>query len=320
MDALREVPLQAEILTGLAVVQKRLPAKFFYDQRGSALYDAICEQPEYYPMRTEQAILDAHAPEMAACTGPDAMVVELGSGSSIKTRSLLDALVRPAAYVPVDISGSHLARAAAAVNAAYPALEVLPLVADFTQPFALPVSRRRPARRLIYFPGSTIGNFEPAPARALLAAMARSAGAGGGLLVGVDLQKDMALLERAYNDAAGITAQFNLNMLTRLNREYAADFDLDAFSHRAFYNREQGRIEMHLVSVRKQTVTVAGRRFAFAAGETIHTENSYKYTLPGFAALAAAAGWIQRRLWTDPLDLFSVQYLEVKPGVSVGPT
>lgn len=300
---------RAEILAGLKSTPKRLSPKFFYDETGSALFDEICEQPEYYPTRTELAIMQAHAPDMAAALGSGVMVVELGSGSSVKIRLLLDALDRPSAYVPVDISREHLAQAAQRINEAYPSLEVLPVSADFTQPFRLPRARQRAQRVVVYFPGSTIGNFEPMAALRLLEMIRMRVGEGGGLLVGVDLKKEAALLNAAYNDAAGVTARFNRNILAHINHVADARFDPERFEHRAFYNPSQGRIEMHLVSPVAQRIRVAREMIEFAAGESIHTENSYKYSLPEFASLANRAGFVVDGLWTDARQLFSVQLL-----------
>lgn len=300
---------RVEILTGLRARPKRLSPKFFYDERGSALFDAICDQPEYYPTRTELEIMQSHAPDMAAAVGGNVMVVELGSGSSVKIRLLLDALHAPNAYVPVDISREHLANAAARIHAAYPALEVLPVCADFTRPFSLPAPAHRPTRITVYFPGSTIGNFEPMAAQRLLLGIRTRMGAGGALLIGVDMKKDHAVLNAAYNDAAGITAAFNRNMLAHVNRLAEAEFEPDSFDHRAFYNPQAGRVEMHLVSRRAQQVGVGGETIGFAEGESIHTESSYKYSLEEFAALAGRAGFAVERTWTDAAELFSVQLL-----------
>jgi dimethylhistidine N-methyltransferase len=300
---------RAEILAGLRARPKRLPPKYFYDERGSALFDAICEQPEYYPTRTELGIMCAHAADIAEALGEGVMVVELGSGSSVKIRLLLDALRNPCAYVPVDISRGHLTNAASRINTAYPALEVLPVCADFTQPFRLPVPKRRPARVAVYFPGSTIGNFEPMAAQRLLELIRLRVGEGGALLIGVDLKKEVAVLHAAYNDAAGVTAEFNRNILAHVNRLADTDFDPEGFDHRAFYNAVAGRIEMHLVSRGAQRVRMDGAAIEFAGGETIHTENSYKYAPEEFAALAARAGFTVERVWTDPGRLFSVQLL-----------
>ena len=302
--------LAAEVLVGLHEQPKRLPSKYLYDARGSAFFDAICEQPEYYLTRTETAILARHAGAIARCIGEDALLVELGSGTSTKTRLLLDRLTRLAAYVPVDISGSHLSAAARSIAASYPHLEVLPVHSDFTHDFTLPHTRRTPARVVVFFPGSTIGNFDAPAAVALLQLMRRIAGARGGMVVGFDLVKDVAVLERAYDDAAGVTAAFNLNVLRRLNRELAANFDLDGFRHEAVWVPAHSRIEMHLVSRRAQSAAVAGQTIAFEAGERLVTEHCHKYTPDGFAVLAGSAGWIVRERWTDDERRFSVCYLE----------
>lgn len=302
--------LVEEVLAGLRGTPKRLSPAYLYDRRGSQLFEAICELPEYYLTRTETGILAQHAAEMAACIGEQALLLEPGSGSSRKTRLLLDALPDLAAYVPVDISRSHLLEAAHALQAAYPRLEVLPVCADFTQGFTVPPSGRSPSRVVVFFPGSTLGNFDAPEAIRLLELMRRAAGAGGGLLIGIDLAKEPAVLERAYNDAAGVTAAFNMNLLVRLNRELAADFDPGCFRHEAVWVPAESRIEMHLVSARAQTVHVAGERVEFAAGERLVTEHSHKYTEESFASQARAAGWAPRRSWTDPRGYFSVQYLE----------
>jgi L-histidine N-alpha-methyltransferase len=300
---------RADVWAGLEQPQKTLPCKYFYDARGSSLFEAICELPEYYPTRTELSIMDAYAAAMADQLGPGCLLVEYGSGSSRKTRLLLDRLRAPAGYVPIDISRAALAASTRALRAAYPGLAVLPVCADYTEPFELPRVRTPVERCCVYFPGSTIGNFTPQKAQQFLARMARVAGPGGALLVGVDLRKAPAVLEAAYDDAAGVTAAFNKNLLVRINHEIGADFDLARFRHRAHYDERQGRVEMHLVSLCAQTVTVAGRRFAFEAGETIHTENSYKYGPGQFATLAAGVGLAVRALWTDAAQRFSVQYL-----------
>lgn len=301
--------MRAEILAGLRATPKTLPSKYFYDERGSKLFDAICELPEYYLTRTELAIMQACAHDMAAALGPRVLLVEPGSGTSAKTRVLLDKLRWPCAYVPVDISREHLIKAADQLNRHYPDLEVLPVCADFSQPFALPAPRHPAARTVIYFPGSTIGNFEPAGAIELLQQLQQLAGHKGAMLIGVDLNKDRAVLEAAYNDAAGVTAAFNLNLLQRLNRELHTDFNPEHFAHHALYNPAEGRIEMHLVSRGDQAVNVAGESVRFQAGEHLITEYSYKHTLPGFAALAAQAGWLVHKVWTDERRWFSVQYL-----------
>ena len=308
-DAERERFLE-DALAGLRSRPKTLPCKYFYDTEGSKLFEQICALPEYYPTRTELSILRAHASEMARCIGASALLVEYGSGSSTKTRLLLDRLAEPAAYVPVDVSREHLHETALALQLDYPKLEVLPVCADFTAAVRLPRPRRAPRRRAVYFPGSTIGNFEPDGAVALMAGVAKRVGPRGGFLVGVDLRKDPRILERAYDDAAGVTAAFNRNLLARMNHELGADFDLSRFQHRAVWAPGPGRIEMHLVSKVAQRVHVGGVPIRFAPGETICTEHSHKYTLPGFAELARRAGLAVRRVWTDPAGWFSVQYLE----------
>jgi dimethylhistidine N-methyltransferase len=302
---------RADVLAGLSRGPRRLPCKYFYDRRGSELFDRICELEEYYPTRTELAIMRAFGVEMAAAIGPRASVIELGSGSSVKTRLLIEALSDPADYIPVDISREHLHAAAARLAAAYPALRIRPLWADFTRGIRQPHSGRS-IKRVVYFPGSTIGNFGPRQSRRLLARIARLVGPGGGLLIGIDLVKDRSPLVAAYNDRAGVTAAFNLNLLSRVNRELGGTFDRAAFSHRAVYNSAKRRIEMHLVSMREQVVAVDGERFEFQYGETICTEHSHKYTVEGFTALAAAAGLRFVRGWTDPRHWFAVLYFTAK--------
>jgi dimethylhistidine N-methyltransferase len=297
-----------EIIKGLSATPKKISPKYFYDERGSQLFDRICELPEYYPTRTELAIMQRYADEMAALAGPQASLIEFGSGSSLKIRILLQHLVELAAYVPVDISRDHLVAAADAIAADFPDIEVLPVAADFTHPFDLPDPKIPPLRNIVYFPGSTIGNFSPEAALELLNVMWQEAGRDGGLLIGIDLQKDPAIIERAYNDASGVTAEFNLNVLRRLNSEFGADFDLDAYRHEAVYNAEAGRIEMYLVSKRAQAFRVGGRSFTIDAGERILTEHSHKYTLPGFAAMAGAAGFRLEESWMDEDRMFAVCY------------
>lgn len=289
--------------------QKELPTQYLYDERGSALFDQICELPEYYPTRTELSIMETSAADMAAAIGPGALIIEYGSGSSIKTRRLLEQLPDPAGCVLVDISREHLLRSAENLAALFPHVEVLPVCADFTEPFEIPTPRATEKRRVVYFPGSTIGNFLPNHASALLEQMADQVGPDGGLLIGTDLRKDSAVLEAAYNDAQGVTAAFNLNLLRRINRELEADFDLDGFEHKAVYDEELGRIEMLLISRRVQVVTVAGRRFSFDRGETIRTEYSHKYAVEGFARMASKAGFVDAQVWTDPKNLFAVHLL-----------
>jgi dimethylhistidine N-methyltransferase len=306
-----------DVWAGLAQPQKTLPCKYFYDARGSALFEAICDLPEYYPTRTELSIMESHAGAMSERLGPQCLLVEYGSGSSRKTRLLLDRLRDPAGYVPIDISSAALADSTRALARSYPGLEVLPVCADYTAPFEVPHPRAPVRRRGVYFPGSTIGNFTPPQAQRFLARMARVAGADGVLLVGVDLRKDRATLERAYDDAAGVTAEFNRNLLARINRELGGDFDLARFAHRARWDESAGRVEMHLVARVAQTVRVAGRPFAFTEGETIHTENSYKYDVAHFAALAAGVGLRVREVWMDPERRFSVQLLAASDAASL---
>jgi L-histidine N-alpha-methyltransferase len=299
-----------DILSGLREKQKRISPKYFYDDKGSRLFESICSQPEYYPTRTELGIMEANIGEISALIGPRASVIEFGSGSSVKTRMLLEQLTEPAAYVPVDISKEPLAQAASDIAAEFENLEVLPVCADFTQPFDLPSPRVTPDRNLVFFPGSTIGNFSRQEAVELLRVMRMEAKDGGGLLIGVDLEKSKEILEPAYNDSAGVTAAFNLNLLERLNREYDANFDLDSFEHKAIYDEEESRIEMRLVSLDKQAVIVAGERFLLNEGEFILTEHSHKYSVDRFTSMSRTAGFSLNSVWTDPQDLFSVYYLD----------
>lgn len=298
-----------DVLEGLQRRRKEIPSKYFYDARGSRLFEEICELEEYYPTRTEIAIMKRRAAEMADVLGPRCLLIEYGCGSGRKTKLLLDRLHEPAAYVPVDISRDALARFSAELEVEYPHLEVLPVVADYTAPVAIPVSARPPARRAVYYPGSTVGNFKKPAARRFLRRVARLVGAGGALLIGVDLKKERGVLETAYNDAAGVTAAFNLNLLHRANRELGADFRPERFRHTAIYNERQGRIEMHLISEAEQVVRVGGRKIPFRKGETIFTECSYKYSLEEFGALGRSAGLRVEKVWTDARRMFSVQYL-----------
>ncbi len=297
-----------ELVAGLSVRPRAVAPKWFYDAAGSALFERICDLPEYYPTRTELAMLDQHAAAMAAAIGPGAEIVEFGAGASRKVRLLLDALEAPAGFVPVDISGEHLEAAAEALRRERAGLRVRPVVGDYT---AGPALALPPAagRRVGFYPGSSIGNFDPEAARALLVRF-REALAGGGLLIGVDLVKSPAVLHAAYNDGAGVTAQFNLNLLARANRELGADFDLGAWEHSAFYHPGLQRIEMHLVSRRAQQVRLCGRVFDFDEGESVHTENSYKYTVDGFRALARRAGWAPQAVWTDGQRRFALHWLQ----------
>ncbi len=301
-----------EILQGLKLPQKELPCKYFYDKRGSELFDRICSLDEYYQTRTEASILAEHGAEMAAYLGdPESMeLIELGSGSSVKTRLLLDRLAGLARYVPLDISREHLLESSAALRAEYPRLRVDPVVADYTRAFD--VGGESSLRRIFFFPGSTIGNLEAPAAAALLSRLRELAGNDGGLLIGFDLKKDRATLESAYNDRLGVTAEFNLNVLVRLNRELGTDFPVDKFVHRAFYREREGRIEMHLECTGSMSVTVGGEPVHLVKGETIHTENSHKYSPEDFDGMAEKAGFVPVRTWLDRRRLFGVSWLSVR--------
>jgi dimethylhistidine N-methyltransferase len=296
------------VLAGLGHAPKTLPCKFFYDARGSALFELICDVPEYYLTRTEIAILEEYAGEIAANIGAHCRLVELGSGASRKVRILLQALAAPAAYVPVDISRDHLREAAAQLAADFPELPVIAVCADYTRPFRLPPLAGPAGKRVGFFPGSTIGNFEPETVVRFLAHCAELLGPAGEMLIGVDLKKDPEILDMAYNDRAGTNAAFNLNLLERVNRELGGDIDIGRFAHLAFYNEGKGRMELYLKSRDDQTATIAGRRFHFAEGELIHTENSYKYSIEEFRTLARRAGFVAAHTWTDRNELFSVHY------------
>ena len=296
-----------DLVAALSAHPRSISPKYFYDAAGSRLFDRICELPEYYPTRTELDILARHAPEFAALAGPRAEIVEFGAGSLRKVRLLLQAFDQPARYLPIDISGDHLRDAAAQLRAGFPGLEVQPVVADYTQPLTLPPAEHG-GPRIGFFPGSTLGNFTPEESLVFLQGAAGLL-RGGALLLGADLVKDPQLLHAAYNDSEGVTAAFNLNLLARANRELGARFTLAQFAHYAFYNAPLQRIEMHLVSRERQSVSVCGRRFAFDEGESLHTENSYKYTIEGLRALASRAGFRPGPVWTDPQRLFSVHWL-----------
>ena len=317
--------LLQDVIDGLSASDRNLPSKHFYDERGSQLFDQICELDEYYPTRTETAIMRDCGTEIADCIGPNARLVEYGSGSSVKTRILLDELTDLADYVPVDISDEHLHQTAEKLSKDYPLLTISPVVADFTQPFELPDCSTEHNRTCIYFPGSTIGNFTWPQAIKLLSAMRTVADHGsedqlesdqregehrGGLLIGVDLQKDLDVLEAAYNDSDGVTAEFNLNLLHRINRELDADFDLEQFRHRALYDTDSNRIEMRLTSLQDQRVSLGDYQFDFVQGEEILTEYSHKYTVEDFAERAANVGWTLRQAWTDEREYFAVMYFE----------
>ncbi len=305
-DSFRE-----DVIAGLSLPQKALPPKYFYDARGSRLFESICGLPEYYPTRCELALTRAHLASIARFAGQriaaGVTLIEYGSGESAKSRLLIRA-IRPAAYVPVDISQDALRGAAARLRREFPWLRILAVHGDFSQPLKVPALGGA-GRRVVYFPGSTIGNLTPAEAHAFLRMTRGQVGPSGAMLVGVDLKKDAQVLHAAYNDARGVTARFNLNLLTRINRELGADFDLRAFRHYAFYNAPLGRIEMHLVALRRQTVNLGRYRFAFEAGESIHTENSCKYSVPEFRELAARAGFRGAQVWLDRREMFSLHGL-----------
>ena len=306
--AMQPSAFEQDLLTALSHEPRRISPKYFYDAPGSALFDRICDLPEYYPTRTEIGLLERHAADIAKLSGAQAEIVEFGAGSLRKIRLLLDALDAPKRFVPIDISAEHLAAAAESLRSDHPELVVQPVAADYTRAFELPARLPGSGRRIGFFPGSTIGNFTEEEAFQFLraaAAMLR----GGALLLGADLVKDPALLHAAYNDAQGVTAAFNLNLLARANRELGADFTIDQFAHSAFYNAPQQRIEMHLMSLVAQQVRVAGRAFAFAQGQTLHTENSQKFTVEGLRALAARSGFTPGPVWTDAAQRFSLHWL-----------
>lgn len=300
-----------DVVTGLRQPQKAIPCKYFYDARGSQLFDRICELDEYYPTRTEMAIMCRHIEEIESRIGPGCLLIEYGSGSSLKTRILLGHLREPAGYVPIDISYEHLMSAAEEISRIFPHLRVFPVCADYTAPdFSLPEFKWGENRRVVYFPGSTIGNFDREAALQFLRGIHSVCGEGGGSLIGVDLKKSRKVLEDAYNDGEGVTSAFNLNLLRRINRELGANFRLDQFDHRAFYNASEGRVEMHLVSNTDQDVQIGDERFHFRKGESIHTENSYKYDLDEFSKMAGQVGFEVEAVWTDEKNWFSVQFLK----------
>ncbi|NGP89180.1 L-histidine N(alpha)-methyltransferase [Aliifodinibius halophilus] len=303
--------MRTEVLEGLQQQQKELPAKLFYDEKGSELFEQITYLDEYYLTRTERAILQENIEEISEQVGPKPMLIELGSGSSSKTRLLFEKLSSIAAYVPVDISEEYLLKVVNSLRMEYPKISIIPVFADYTSEFDLPDLGDSYEKQLVFFPGSTIGNFRPAEAKSFLSALASVTDEDSAMLIGVDLKKDKGILERAYNDKQGITAAFNKNMLARINRELGADFDIDAFKHHAFYDEEQGRIEMHLVSQKEQSVTIGDKQFHFEDGESIHTENSYKYSLADFENLVD--DWYAvEEVWTDEQEYFSIQYLKRK--------
>ncbi|MES2354743.1 MAG: L-histidine N(alpha)-methyltransferase [Pseudomonadota bacterium] len=301
---------RGSVIAGLSMPHKKLPCKFFYDEEGSQLFNQITEQPEYYLTRTECSILEQHKAEIADSIGSQAALVEFGAGAGIKIRLLLNALKQPQTYIPIDISREHLIATATDLARDFPDLNVVPVCADYTKPFKLPkISVAVPEVHAGFFPGSTIGNFAPVEASIFLTRTRRLLGSGAVMIIGVDLPKDTGILNAAYNDAAGITAAFNLNLLRRINRELGEVFDVSQFAHRAIWNSWLGRIEMHLVSQSAQTVDVGNQTFYFAAGETIHTENSYKYNVEQFERLANGAGYIPLAVWTDKKQFFSVHAL-----------
>lgn len=298
-----------EALRGLRSERPSLPCKLLYDDVGARLFERICDLPEYYPTRTETAILRARGGEMAARIGPHALLIEFGSGASTKTRLLLDQLPTAAGYVPIDISKEQLVRTATALGEDYPALRVRPVCGDYTRPMTLPPLVDQVENTVVFFPGSTIGNFERTEVVLFLRRIARLVGPRGGLLIGVDLKKDAAVLEAAYDDSAGVTRQFIMNLLARLNRECGAGFDQDAWTYRARWDEAEGAVVMELVCERPQRVAIAGQTVVFAPGDVIHCEDSHKYTIAGFAELALESGFVVDKVWTDPRELFSVQYL-----------
>jgi len=300
-----------DAVAGLTATPKRLPPKYFYDAIGSELFERITALPEYYLTRCEVGILNEHARDIAALIPPGAALIEFGSGSSAKTRIVLSVANSLAAYVPVDISSEFLHQQVQSLRLEYPKVAMLPVAADFSKPFDLPQAVEK-LPRAGFFPGSTIGNLEPHEAAAFLRHAGRILGGGSTFIVGVDLVKDTRVLQKAYNDAEGVTARFNLNLLARINRELGAEFDLDAFEHHAFFNRERSRIEMHLASLKRQRMRLCGECIDFRAGETIHTENSYKYSIESFGALARGAGWSPVAVWTDAGKRFSVHALRLR--------
>ena len=298
-----------EILAGLDRPRKEIACKHLYDDRGAELFDRICELDEYYLTRTELEIMRSHGSEMAEWIGARSLLVEYGSGSGVKTQILLEHLEEPVGYVPIDICRENLTRSVEALSERHPQLEIMPVCADYTSDYEVPEPRTSADRRVVYFPGSTIGNFPAAEAQAFLKDVTQLCGEGGGLLIGVDLIKDPLVLERAYDDDAGVTAQFILNVLSRINRELDADFDLDRFVYRAEYNKDEARVEMGAVSLEDQLVHVAGEKISVREGECIQIEHSHKYSLESFRLIAAPAGLAVQQVWTDPDELFSVQYL-----------
>ncbi len=302
----------AEVLIGLRKPQKELPSKYFYDERGSKLFERICELKEYYITRIEASIMQAHIEEIVELIGPQVLVIEHGCGNCEKVRFLMDHLHDPVAFIPIDISMEQLLQVSRELDSIYPQLQVLPVCADYTGNFELPIPKRESKRTVVYFPGSTISNFDPIPVEHFLEHVANLCRSNGALLIGVDLKKDPAVLHDAYNDGEGLTAAFNLNLLERINRELGCDFQLDAFEHYAFYNPRESRVEMHLISQKNQVVHINGETISFIKGESIWTESSYKYNLDEFKRMAAVAGFRVERVWIDERQWFSVQYLTTR--------
>lgn len=304
------VDSRSDILDGLSADQKQLSPKYFYDEAGSRLFDQICDLPEYYLTRTELGIMRKHVQAMTALMGPRTFIIELGSGSSLKTRILLDHADKPTAYVPVDISRDHLRKTAGRLAYDYPEIEILPVCADFTRSFELPEPGVKPDRHVVYFPGSTIGNFSQDDAVNLLKQVRRVVNGNGALLIGVDLAKPRGAIEPAYNDTAGVTAKFNKNILVRINREHAGAFDLNRFEHDAVYDEQNQRIEMRLISCEEQNILIGDQSIHFDKGEYIVTEHSHKYSIEKFRSIGEEAEFFLKEIWTDPDEMFSVQFLE----------
>jgi len=302
----------AEVLIGLRKPQKELPSKYFYDERGSQLFERICGLKEYYITRIEASIMQAYIEEIVELIGPQVLVIEHGCGNCEKVRFLMDHLHDPVAFIPIDISKEQLLQVSRELDSIYSQLQVLPVCADYTSSFELPIPKRESKRTVVYFPGSTISNFDPIPVEHFLEHVANLCGSNGALLIGVDLKKDPAVFHNAYNDGEGLTAAFNLNLLERINRELDCDFQLDAFEHYAFYNPRESRVEMHLISRKNQVVHIDGEVISFIKGESIWTESSYKYNLDEFKRIAAVAGFRVERVWVDERQWFSVQYLTTR--------
>jgi len=302
----------AEVLIGLRKPQKELPSKYFYDERGSQLFERICGLKEYYITRIEASIMQAYIEEIVELIGPQVLVIEHGCGNCEKVRFLMDHLHDPVAFIPIDISKEQLLQVSRELDSIYSQLQVLPVCADYTSSFELPIPKRESKRTVVYFPGSTISNFDPIPVEHFLEHVANLCGSNGALLIGVDLKKDPAVFHNAYNDGEGLTAAFNLNLLERINRELDCDFQLDAFEHYAFYNPRESRVEMHLISRKNQVVHIDGEVISFIKGESIWTESSYKYNLEEFKQMAAVAGFRVERVWVDERQWFSVQYLTTR--------